>query len=868
MRRAVQVVFSCLHAYEGGRVVYIRNKHMVRLIGLSVIPLLATSLFAWGSEGARPVVDSETFELDPVVVYGARASLATAQEIKRDKSEIVDSVVASDIHKLPDFNVTDALQRVTGVQILRDRGEGAGVAIRGLTQMETLLNGREIFTAGNGRNLDFADIPSEMLAGIDVYKTSSADQIEGGIGGTIDLRTHRPFDFSGRRIVGSARVIRGDLVNKQEAQFSTLLSDRWQTGQGEIGALLNLVYQKRAWREDQKMAGNPITRADIIAGQTVVAPNGMTDTVSTGQRERKSASMVLEWKPASLLKLYAEAGYTEFLTRQDSYQISASAPLTFVPGSPVLFPGTNDLQGITWANASATTAGAARDTLDRTSQLAVGGVWTGPKLTLKGDLSYSQSHNNLLYSAITLGGKAATLTQDLSGGAPSYSIGGAGLTSLAGFSSAGMWYASRPFDGELTAARLDGEYFLDGGFLDAVSAGLRIAKRHATDAPGQTVDFPSAPAAGNASGLTISNPYGNYLLGNPEVARNVAGARAILGINGAIPTSNPLGIWDISEDTQSGYIMARFAKGGLDGNGGLRMVRTQESVSGNQGPANGPFTPVNTSSADSDILPSANLRYKLDEGLYLRGAASKSITRQDFNLLSPSLTLNPILSIGSAGNPALTPVRSDNLDLALEKYFDKTTSVQATAFWKQVDGFITTVISPEVYGGQTYQVSRPHNINTANIKGVELGYQQFYDFLPGWMRGLGLQANYTYVDSQTPNNTLGQNVPLQNLSRHSYNLIGMYEKGRVSARIAYNWRDKFLSGITNIVGIGAVPIYTKAYGWLDASLGYRVNDKLTLAVEGLNLLRTVRYSYYGVETRPQSTWVNDRQVSLTATLQY
>jgi len=203
-------------------------------------------------------VDAETVALDDILVVGKRAGLVSAQEIKRDKMEIVDSVVADDINKLPDINVTDALSRITGVQILRDRGEGAGVAIRGLTQMETLLNGREVFTAGSGRTLDFADIPSEMLGGIDVYKTSSANHIEGGVGGTIDLRTHRPFDFDGRQLLGSARVIHGDLADKEEPQFSTLLSDRWKTESfGEFGALVNFAYQRRAWREDQKKHRQP-----------------------------------------------------------------------------------------------------------------------------------------------------------------------------------------------------------------------------------------------------------------------------------------------------------------------------------------------------------------------------------------------------------------------------------------------------------------------------------------------------------------------------------------------------------------------------------------------------------------------------------
>lgn len=821
---------------------------------------------ATGDEASQPAAAGDLLEIK--VVGGKRASIATAQEIKRDKNEIVDAVVADDINKLPDYNVTDALSRVTGVQILRDRGEGAGVAIRGLTQMETLLNGREVFTAGNGRTLDFADIPSEMLAGINVYKTSSAGHIEGGVGGTIDLHTHCPFDFDGRKVVASARVIHGDFVKKDAAQFSSLLSNRWQTGRGEVGALLNLVYQQRAWREDQKDAGSPTTRTNIVAGQAVVAPNGMTETSSVGTRNRKSASLVLEWKPEDALELYGEANYAEFLTRQDSYQVTMPAPQTFVAGSPVLFPGTHDLQSITWTNAAATTVGAARDTLDRTGQLAVGGTWTGRRLTLKGDLSYTRSYNSLLYSAITLGGTAATLTQNLAAGTPYASVGGTNLSSLAGFTSAGMWFADRRFNGDLKTVRLDGEYRLDGDFFETLSAGVRLAKRHASDAPGQVVDFPAAPAVANAAALAVGNPYANFIVGNPEVARNVMLARTTLGITTALPVSNPLGTWDIFEDTQAGYVMTQFDSGRLKGNAGLRAIQTREAVTGNQGPAGGPYTPLNIGHTDTDLLPSLNLRYELVDGLILRGAASQTITRQDFNQLSPSLTLNPVLLIGSAGNPALKPVRADNVDVAVERYFDETTSVHATGFWKRVNGFVTTVINPETYGGLTYMVSRPQNINTASIKGLELGYQQFYDFLPAWLRGLGMQANYTYVDSGSTGIIAGQTLPLQNLSKSSYNLVGMYERGSVSARIAYNWRSRFLSGVANLGALGMQPIYVRGYGWLDASLTYKLSRELSLAIEGTNLLGTVRSSYYGMETRPQSMWKNDRQFSVTLTGHY
>lgn len=829
--------------------------------------------------------------LPSVVVTGKRASLASAQEIKRDALEIVDSVVAEDINKLPDFNVTDALQRITGVQIGRDRGEGAGVAIRGLTQMETTLNGREVFTAGVGRNLDFTDIPAEMVSGIDVYKTSSADHIEGGIGGLINLRTRRPFDFTGRKLIGSARLIRGDLVKETQPQFSMLASDRWKTaGAGEFGALLHLSRQDRAWREDQKSTGNPVARTDLVPGRSVIAPNSTSETSSAGQRERSAANLMLQWRPSTALELYAEGSYTQFRTIQDSHQINVSASPTFVAGSPVLFPGTNDLRSITWTDAPVSILSFARDTIDRTGQAAVGGRWNGGALTLKADLSHTTSYNNLFFSGPILAGTAKNFTQDLSTRLPRTSVTGTDLSDPANLRYSDIAYRSRPFNGRLTAARLDGEYQFFGGVLDSLAVGMRAARRAADNAPGLIVadTTVSGISATDKPEFVSANPYGDFfpgeaapsirkfLAGNLATARDAAALRRAFGIAAPLPAAaSPLRVWHIGEETLATYFMARF-KGTnmpLDGNAGLRVVHTRESRSGAQSmPASGTVAPIGIDNSYTDYLPGVNLRYLLDERLYLRASASKTITRPDFNQLSPSLELlrnaiNPTLNQGSAGNPALQPIRSNNLDLALEKYFNASTSTYATVFLKKVDGFVVNVSNPESYDGVAYQVSRPQNSAAATIKGVEAGYQQFFDFLPGWWRGLGVQANYTFVDSKTTDRNLG-NVPLQNLSRHSANLVGMYEHGRISTRIAYNWRDRFLSGVTNVVGVGALPVYTKAYSWLDASLSYSVNDRMTVALEGTNLLRTMRKSYYGVETRPQSNWLNDRQLSITATIRF
>jgi len=851
--------------------------------------LASNASLALAQATQSPLQASGAGVLGEIVVVGTRASLASAQDIKRDKLEIVDSVVADDITKLPDFSVTDALQRVTGIQIARDRGEGANIAIRGLTQMETTLNGREVFTAGSGRNFDFADIASELISSINVYKTSAAEHIEGGVGGMIDLRTRRPFDFKGREVVASTRLIYNDLVDRSATQFSTLVSNRWKLdSSGEFGALVNVAFQDRSFREDQKSSGNPLTRTDLMAGQATVVPNGTTETSSLGSRKRSSANVVLQWRPSANLELYAEGNYAQFETRQNSYQMNVLASPTFAPGSPALFPGTNDVQRITWTNAPISTLSFARDTFDQTKQAAVGGVWSGKSLTLKSDVSYTKSIDTLFFSGLTMGGAAANFAQDQSASVPGTSVTGTNLLNPSNFQYTGISYRFRRFEGDQATGQFDGEYEFDDGFIKALMAGFRYSRRGANNGVGLIVGDASVTGKPVATlpQFATPNPYdffpgsgsiGNYLVGNLDTARDAAGLRNAFGVTSPIPTTaSPLSLWDIGEETQAAYFMARFnaANAALEGNVGLRAVHTVERVSGFRSDlATGSVAPVNVNSSYTDYLPSVNLRYELNPGLYLRASASKTLTRPNFDQLSPSLTLvpnaiNPALNQGSAGNPELKPIRADNLDVAVEKYFNKSTAIYLTGFLKKVDGFVMTLSKPEVVDGVTYQVSRPQNSAAADIRGFETGYQQFYDFLPGWLGGLGMQANYTYVDSETFDSTLGEKVPLQNLSRNSLNLIGMYEKGRVSARIAYNWRDKFLSGVTNIVGVGALPIYTKAYGWLDASLSYRVNNNVSLVIAGSNLLGTVRSSYYGVETRPQSSWINDTQVSVSVTARF
>lgn len=231
--------------------------------------------------------------MEEIIVTGYRKSLESAQEIKRNADTIVDSVTAEDIGALPDRSVTEALQRIPGVSINRFAAgvdpdhfsvEGSGVVVRGLTYVRSEFNGREAFSANNGRALGFADVPAELMGGVDVFKTPSADRIEGGIAGVVNLRTRKPFDSNERVIAGSLEASYGDFIKKSAPTGSILYSDRWETGIGEVGLLASAVGSRLKSRADRFQLSsfrvrNLYSDGDVVQNGPEDNPNAIVDQV-------------------------------------------------------------------------------------------------------------------------------------------------------------------------------------------------------------------------------------------------------------------------------------------------------------------------------------------------------------------------------------------------------------------------------------------------------------------------------------------------------------------------------------------------------------------------------------------------------------
>ncbi len=283
--------------------------------------LLATSAFAQDAAPADAAAADTPKEDTVVVVTGIRGALQSAATTKRKAATFVDSITASDVAALPDLSVAEALQRVPGVSVTRftlggspdfPSPEGRGNLIRGLGFVRSEFNGRDAFSANGGRALDWSSIPPQLVGAVDVYKNSSADLIEGGIGGTINLRTLEPFDRKGYFASVSADFNYGDLAKKWSPSYNAVISNRWQTSMGEFGLMggystSNLKSMIHGWQQPAPIprgpnTGNPLltnepaSTTTIVPGKTVGAILGFQMRTNEVERDRDSTYLAAQWK--------------------------------------------------------------------------------------------------------------------------------------------------------------------------------------------------------------------------------------------------------------------------------------------------------------------------------------------------------------------------------------------------------------------------------------------------------------------------------------------------------------------------------------------------------------------------------------------
>ncbi|MGQ0801794.1 MAG: TonB-dependent receptor [Pseudomarimonas sp.] len=908
------------------------------------------------SEARTEAELEEAKELDTVNVTGIRASLMRAQDMKRDADTHIDAISATDISALPDVSVLEALQRIPGISIERFAAkddpdhfstEGSGVTLRGLPNTRSEFNGRDTFSANSGRGLSFQDVPPELIGSVEVFKNQTADMVEGGISGTINLNTRKPLDSDSRLLQFSGQANYGDLEEEVTPSFSGLFSNVWDMGGGRFGLLASLSHSDLDFRSDGAQFGAHVEQG---AGSGRYAPiNAGIRTTSTN-RKRDGASLALQFENADrtfdftgeYVRSDSDTSWVEYAFFSDDAGSSPGAN-TVYDNQGRFLSGT--LQGVA-SGLGPQTRGSDGNTLVEDYSLTFN-FRPNDRLYLTADMQYVESSTDIVDLSVFGGlarqsGGPSGVNIDLQRGSGTPRINfrrpdGATQSDADYFADPNNYFWRAAMDhieeseGDELAFRFDADYALDGDFFREVEAGIRSAERDQTTR-WSTYNWGNlsetwtgnglASFAGGASGsgfrLDQSGPFnfGSFHNGDvgglpggvgvfpdpilvtdyatfrqnfdvPSVFRGSLSGRA--GANGFYI---PAEINGTNEQNSAAYVRLNFendAENRFGGNIGLRYVEQDTRVNGgiafptlNLSPevaatlpaevrafANGASSTEAARSSFDTILPSLNLKYEITPDLLLRFGASKAIAfpelgnlRYNYNISADittnadgTATLNRFFQ--SSGNPFLDPMESKNYDLSLEYYFSESDYLALGVFYKDIRNFFSnnTIETPVSNNGvtQLVDIDQPINIGQASITGLEFSYQQFFDQLPGIWSGLGVQFNYTYLDpSDVPQQNLRpvqsgsgddanrasipfDNLPLQSLSEHQYNLVGIFQNDQWEARLAYNWRDEYLLTIRE-VNIG-LPTFAEDYGQLDGSLFYRFNDRWQVGLQASNLLQ-------------------------------
>jgi TonB-dependent receptor len=952
------------------------KQKLMSLAVASACAALVVPGYAQEQAAANPTDTSLTAtDVQQVVVTGLRNSLGSSMNLKRNSDGIVDGIVAADIGKFPDTNLAESLQRISGVSIDRSIGEGSQVTVRGVGPdfNLVLLNGRQMPTSNlgdrNGRAFDFANLASEAISQIQVYKTSRAESPTGGIGATLNVMTARPLErpgfYSSVGVKGvydrSNNNLPGDIKAGKSGtpEISGIYSNT--SADGRFGVALSASYQERnlgynqaavssGWRGPFRgdennwgtiaQPGTPgaanITNrpkpTDIYS-----VPQNLNYSMSGVQRQRTNGQLTLQWAPVKELTTTLDYTYSEnkIHTRRNdisawfNFGPSASTWTNGPVAAPLIYTET-----IPAGNSDIAMGAANFATKSENKSLGFNAAWrvsNNLKVEVDTHKSTAESMPDSPFGSSNVLGTASfsrgNTTADFSKDFPVLSIAGADFV-RAPQQVTGSSFQNGYMKTEIDQTQLKGRLkLLEASNLNFGLSATQVDYRSAfsnqqRDTWGgatSPADYPSSvwhaetvrQYFNKLDGSGNPNLFNTFYTFNFDEVRKLAAAAS-----GHPELYLPKTTYDTDQRTgeksKSAYIQfntdwntwlpmhtaigLRYEKTDVVSTALVPAATAYTWVSANEFPVLfGAPTFTTLTGKYHHLLPSIDYDVDLRSDMKLRASYGESIGRPRYDQIAGGQLLNNGARVnggtGSQGNPALEPVKSKNLDLSYEWYYDKQSyfslgyfrknlenyagqsKFTATpfnlhtpvggAFWNEAVatgcGSDTVCIRNFIFrnhnGAQgvvrgaddasgnatgtitgqpgdpvaNFEITSWSNAKNASLNGVEVNLQHMFG-----NSGFGVSTNYTYVHSglKYDNTSIGEQFAIVGLS-NSANLVGIYEDAKWTVRAAYNWRGEFLSGTFDAAGPN--PNYTEPYGQVDLSIGYSYNDKLSFQFESINL---------------------------------
>jgi iron complex outermembrane receptor protein len=804
------------------------------VLASSIAMVLAggASPFAMAAEDAATTADKD---IERIQVTGIRGSLKAALNQKRFADAVIDSISAEDIGKFPDRNIAESLQRIPGVSIERNfAGEGGNVSIRGTNPELTLVSMNGNYVASTGwfsqqpakRSFDMDLLPPELVAGVDVYKSPMASLDEGGVGGTVEVRTRKPLSLDANTLFLSAEYQDNSIADDNGQGFTGMYS--WKNEDENFGILAALSTLETVGRSHK--AENYMDDGWAGAGIAEFAQD----------RERDAIDLTLEYAPSEELSMslhYFHVDLDAANSNQNYLIIAGTDPAGFnanVTGASKFSPTNGFALNGNYAGAPFDDQNTRNAEMD-TEVLAYEVEYSGDSYTISAKVGTTEatggdggnynagwvSSNSDLSIDFDMSGNGAMLLSPNGtdpGDHSEYVLNNGAVT--AGYRK-----------DEETFGQVDVNFDVDWGPVSNFKTGVKL-RDHEFTSYSEAWTFDDSLTTGITK-ATFADGHFNHsgvglLSGSPTNIARVNGDKLRSHYDahktGESLNTNSWGV--ISEEIFAMYAQGDFSGDDFRGNVGLRYVATDTSAD-YYGYVD--TTKIETEKSDySDWLPSFNLAINLHENLILRMSAAKVISRPNYSFMNPASSVNDVTRNVTRGSIKLDPYRATQADIGLEWYFNEESLLSATLFNKDIRSFIVAGANESRVDidGVEYILNEPGQGLGGELQGIEGQYQQ-------QMGEFGWSVNVTYTEGfglQEENDTIVEK-PLAGMSKMSYNLSAYYENDMVSARAAYTYRDDYIAQST---GIGGNTSWD-SHGFFDANVTWHATDNIDVSLEGTNL---------------------------------
>ena len=793
---------------------------------------------------ATPLWAAEEAPVEHVNVVGQAASLDKALKEQRRADQIESVVHADGVAQLPDQNAAEAVQRLPGVSVERDQGEGRFVSVRGLGPdlNSVTINGTLVPAPESDRRAVALDVlPSELVQSLSVVKSLTPDMDANSLGGTIEVESLSAFDHDGLFYTGTSEASYDDNTEQTSPKFSGAISDRFSLGDGidNFGVAAALSWQQRDFGSDNVETGGDW---DFDDGARLEQLEQRDYDI---RRERSGLGLNFDYRPDDYSSYYLRTLYSRFKDTETRNAAGVEFADAQLPGESGDAEGWRELKD--------------REETQEIQSYVFGGERLIGQWTLQGQVGYSEAE------------------QDTPG-----HIAGAVFEGLDDFSDAGFGNSKKPrlnigddfYDPSNFALdevewaeenttdtekniKLDlaRDYELQGHAAQ-VKFGGKLSRRD-KDNDTDIWTYEDLDAVFSDAELNMdqfSKGQVDYSLDNfgPGLSAN-----RIEGLIGGLDRADyyneeesRVNDFDMSEDINAAYLMHTLDIDDLRIIAGLRYEGTEFEAKGT-GIRDGDYESIEAKNDYHHWLPGLHLRYQLDNDTQLRFAWTNSVVRPTFGQLAPGFVIDG--DEASFGNPELDPLESRNFDLGIEHYLGRAGVVSAFLFYKDIENF---VYNADLAGtGDWVDFSEANtyaNGDSADLWGLELAYSQKFDWLPAPWNGLLLGANATFSRSDASisgydegsGRNLERDIDLPFQSDTVGNLMLGWENDKLSLRLSANYKSDYLYEVASIDD-KQHDLHVDDQVFVDFSAGYFLTKGLQLRFEAQNITDESYYVYTG-----------------------